>query len=101
MVVEKEILKFLPEIRNPRYTNRVYDSRVLRRIVGSKRKEVVGGWRRLHSEDLHNLYTSPNVRVFKSRRIRTGNVACVGGKRNAYKIFIRKLEGKRLLRRQT
>jgi len=44
---------------------------VRRRIFGPKRKEVVGGWGRLHNEGLHNLYTSLNIiRVFKSRRIR-------------------------------
>jgi hypothetical protein len=40
---------------------RVFDKRVLRIIFGTKREEVAGGWRRLHSEELHNLYTSPNV----------------------------------------
>jgi hypothetical protein len=39
----------------------VFENRVLRRIFGSKREEVVGGWRRLHNEELHNLYTSPNI----------------------------------------
>jgi hypothetical protein len=44
---------------------------VLRRIYGPKREEVAGGWRRLHNEELHNLYVSPNnVRVIKSRRVR-------------------------------
>jgi hypothetical protein len=46
----------------------VFENRVLRRIFGPKRGEVAGGWRRLHSEELHNLYASPNiVRVIKSR----------------------------------
>jgi hypothetical protein len=49
----------------------VFEDRVLRRIYGTKRGEVVGFWRRLHSEELHNLYPSPNViGVIKSRRIR-------------------------------
>jgi hypothetical protein len=49
----------------------VCENRVLRRIFGPKRKEVAGGWRRLHSEELHNLYALPNIiRVIKSRRIR-------------------------------
>jgi hypothetical protein len=44
----------------------VFENRVLRRIHGSNREEVAGGWRRLHNEELHNLYTSPNiVRVIK------------------------------------
>jgi hypothetical protein len=46
----------------------VFENRALGRIFGPKREEVVGGWRRLHNEELHNLYASPNiVRVIKSR----------------------------------
>jgi hypothetical protein len=49
---------------------KVYENRVLRRIFGPKREEVVGGWRRLHNEELHNLYTSQNIiRLFKCRRM--------------------------------
>jgi hypothetical protein len=45
---------------------RAFENRALRRILGPKREEVVGGWRRLHNEELHNLYASPNViRVIK------------------------------------
>jgi hypothetical protein len=48
----------------------VYDNRALRRIFGPKGEEVARGWRRLHNEELHNLYTSPNiVRMIKSRRL--------------------------------
>jgi PAS domain-containing protein len=47
---------------------RVFENRILRRIFGSKREEVVGGWRRLHIRELHNLYASPNiVRVINTR----------------------------------
>jgi hypothetical protein len=49
---------------------RVFENRVLRRIFGSKKDEVMGGWRRLHSEELHNLYASPDIRVIKSRGMR-------------------------------
>jgi hypothetical protein len=65
---------------------------VLRRIFGSKREEVAGGWRRLHNEELHNLYASPNViRVVKSGRVRwAGHVACIGEMIKAYKILVGK-----------
>jgi hypothetical protein len=49
----------------------VIENRVLRRIFGSKREEVAGGWRRLHNEKLHKLYASPNIiRLVISRRVR-------------------------------
>jgi hypothetical protein len=50
---------------------RVFENRVLRRIFGRKRDEVTGGWRELHNEELHSLYSSPSiVRVIKARRMR-------------------------------
>jgi hypothetical protein len=50
---------------------RVFEKRVLRRIFESKRDEVTGGWRKLHNEELHNLYSSPSIiRTIKSRRMR-------------------------------
>jgi hypothetical protein len=50
---------------------RVFENRMLRRIVGLKRDEVTGDWRKLYNEELHNLYSSPNIiRTIKSRRIR-------------------------------
>jgi hypothetical protein len=62
---------------------RVFDNRVLRRIFGPKRDEVTGEWRKLHNEELHDLYSSPTiVRVIKSRRMRCsvygGGKACIG-----------------------
>jgi hypothetical protein len=58
---------------------RVFENRVQRRIFESKRHEVAGGWRKLHNEGFHNLYSSPNiVRMMKSRRLRwTEHVACL------------------------
>jgi hypothetical protein len=62
---------------------------------------VVGGWRRLHNEELHNLYASPNIiRVIKSRIMRwAGHVTGIREMRNAYRILVRKPEGKRPLGR--
>jgi hypothetical protein len=59
---------------------RMFENRVLRRIFGPKRDEVTGEWRKLHNEELHILYSSPNIiRQIKSRRIRwAGHVACMG-----------------------
>jgi hypothetical protein len=59
---------------------RVVENRVLKRISGPKRDEVTGGWRKLHNEGLHNLYSSPSIiRMIKSRRMRwAGHVANMG-----------------------
>jgi hypothetical protein len=49
----------------------VFENWVLRRIFGAKRDEVMGGWRKLHNEELHDLYSLPNIiRIIKSRRMR-------------------------------
>jgi hypothetical protein len=63
-----------------RHRLRVFENRVLRRIFGPKRDEVTGEWRKLHNEDLHILYSSPNIiRQIKSRRVRwVGHVARIG-----------------------
>jgi hypothetical protein len=65
----------------------VFENRVLRRIFGSRKGEVAGGCRKLHNEELHNLYSSPNiVRMIKSRRMRqTGHAACMGEKNTSEK----------------
>jgi hypothetical protein len=66
----------------------LFQQRVLR-IFGSNRDKVIGGWRKLHNEELHNLYSSPNViRMMQSRRMRwAGNLARMGMRRNACRIF--------------
>jgi hypothetical protein len=75
---------------------RVFENMVLRRIFGPKREEVTGDWRKLHNEELNDLYSSPNiVRVIKSRRMRwAGHVACVGEERGVYRVLVGKPEGK-------
>jgi hypothetical protein len=79
----------------------VFENRVLRRIFGPKRDEETGEWRRLHKEELNDLYSSRDiVRVIKSRSMRwAGHVARVGEKRGAYRILVRKPEGRRPLAR--
>jgi hypothetical protein len=73
----------------------------LRRIFGPKRDEVTGEWRKLHNEELRDLYCSPNIiRVVKSRRLRlAGHVARTGGTRGAYRVLVGKRERKKPLGR--
>jgi hypothetical protein len=79
----------------------VFENRVLRKIFGRKRDEVTGEWRRLHNEELNNLYSLPNIiRVIKSRRIWwLGHVTCMGEGRGAYRIWVGRPEGRRPLGR--
>jgi hypothetical protein len=72
---------------------------VLRRVFGPK-TEKDGSWRKLHNDELHSLYSSPNiVRVIKSRRIRwAGHVARMGEGRGVYRVLVGRPEGKRPLR---
>jgi hypothetical protein len=80
---------------------RVFQNRVLRRILVPKRDEVTGEWRKLHNEELNGLYSSSNIfRVIKSRRVRwAGHVARMRERRCAFSILVGKLEGKRSLTR--
>jgi hypothetical protein len=77
---------------------RVFENRVPRRILGPKREDVAGGWKRLHNEELYNIYASPNIMVIKSRRMMWARHATrMGDMRNEYKILIRKPKRKRQL----
>jgi hypothetical protein len=80
---------------------RIPDYRVLRRIFEPKRDEVTGGWRKLHNEELHGLYSLPSiVRVIKARRMRwAGHVARMGEVRGAYNILVGRPERRRPLGR--
>jgi len=79
----------------------VFENMVLRRIFGPGRDEVTGQWRRLHNEELNDLYCSPNiVRVIKWRRMRwAGHVSPMGEERAVYRMLVGKPEGKRPLGR--
>jgi hypothetical protein len=73
----------------------VFENRVLRTIFGLKRDEVPGEWRKLHNEELHELYSSSSIiRITKSRMRWTGHVARMGEKRNAYGLLVGKPERK-------
>jgi hypothetical protein len=80
---------------------RVFENKVLRRIFGPKRDEVTGGWKKLHNEELRDLYSSPSIFIIiKSRWMRwAGHVARMGEERNAYRLVVGKSEGKRPLGR--
>jgi len=78
---------------------RVFENMVLRRIFGPRRDEVTGEWRRLHNEELNDVYSTPHiVQVIKSRRMRwAGHVACMGEERGVYRVLVGKPEGRRPL----
>jgi hypothetical protein len=79
----------------------VFENRVLRRIFGPKRDEVTGEWRKLHNEELRDLYSSPSIiTIIKSRRMRwAGHVVRMGEKRNVDRLLVGNPEGKRPLGR--
>jgi hypothetical protein len=79
----------------------MFENRALRRIFGPNRDGVTEGWRTLHNEELHNLYSSPSIiRIIKFRRMRwAGHVARMGKQRDVYRLLVGKPEGKRPLGR--
>jgi len=80
---------------------REFEIMVLRRIFGPKKDEVTREWRKLHNEELNDLYCSPNIiRVIKLRRMRwAGHVARLGERRGVYRVLVGKPEGNRSLGR--
>jgi hypothetical protein len=83
------------------YRLRVFENKVLRRIFGPKTDEVTGEWRKLHNEELPDLYSWPSIiRIMKARTMRwTEHLARMGEKRNAYILLVGKPEGRRTLGR--
>jgi hypothetical protein len=80
---------------------RAFENRVLTRVFGPKRVEVTGEWRKLHNEELNDLYSLPNiVRVVKSRRMRwAGHVAHMGEDSGVHRVLVGRPEGKKPLGR--
>jgi hypothetical protein len=77
------------------HRRRTFENRVLRRIFGPRRDEVMGDWRKLHNDELHNLYSSPKIiRMIKSRGIRWAGHVERKGEKNVYRILVGKPEGK-------
>jgi hypothetical protein len=79
---------------------RVFENRVLGRLFGPMRDAVTGEWRKIHNEELFDMYSSPNIfRVIKSRKIRWAEHVARMGERRGYKVLVGKPEGERPLGR--
>ena len=80
---------------------RMFENRLLRRLLGPKRVELTGEWGKIHNEELNDLYCSPNIlRVIKSRRMRwVGHGAHMGERKGVYRVLVGKPEEKRPLGR--
>ena len=79
----------------------MFENRVLRKVIRPKRDEVTGEWRKLHNDELDDLYSAPStVRVIKLRRMRwAGHVARMGEEKSVYRVLVGKPEGRRPLGR--
>jgi hypothetical protein len=79
----------------------VFENRVLRIIFGPKRGEMIGSWRKTYNEELHNLYSSPNmIRIIKPRSMKWArHVAHIGAKGNAYRLLVEKARRKQTTRK--
>jgi hypothetical protein len=88
-------------ILREQYGLRIFENRLLSRIFGPKRDEVIREWRRLHNKELYALYSSPDIiRVIKLRRLRwAGHIASMGKKRGASRILLGQPNGRRPLGR--
>jgi hypothetical protein len=77
----------------------ISENRLLKRMFGPKRDEVIGGWKKFHNEELHNSHSSPNIiRMINSRRMKwAGNVARMKEENNAYRLLVSQQDRKRLL----
>jgi len=78
---------------------RMFENRVLRKIFGPKSDVVTGEWGKPHNEELSDLYSSPNIRVIKSRISWMGHVTRMGDRKGVYRALVGKPEGKRPLGR--
>jgi hypothetical protein len=84
-------------VREEEQKMRVFENSVLRKISAPKRDEVTGKWRRLHNEELHDLYSFLNIGMTKPRMRWAGHIAHMGDRRGAYRILVGKPEERRPL----